>query len=741
MVLHPVHNFHRNLEETEGEIEAGRWRISTLADPITEKRYLLFKFRSRGLPNLIPSVVAYRCGVASIVAATGCAEVLSAGIEGDRVNVLTPYFDPVDPASLDNKEFRSLIETLLEIFAVFEHHRFYATDLFPETLGRNDRGGFVLLPGVYAIPALDASGTSTTDPHRTGVSRSTAMLPYGSGFQAWHTALLGRFLGDCAGGPEAATLFRKRASKAAEDVSAGNIATLDGLRRALFRTRARGHSGRVTAGEYPAGRDSRFEKPARQLVSSVSSETSVVVVRGESRSGKSAVLKHTARMLERSGGHEVRILDEWDLFARARLRTARTTKSGGRVVWIIDDIDDKTLTCSDLSKSMIESDTFPEDAVIMAAPPAGVTPDIDTFLDALEGRRTESFEDVSLETPSGGGVDAFVDAIIGVMAAQTGSKKKPPPARRRAAPQTTGPKALLELLAPAERQLLEFLAVAQFSLPLDVVFSVFPEPDSRVTRAACRLASLGILEQTYRHVSPKGGISVFFRVGSAGFRKAVYDTLTTSRRRTLHRSVALAGEQSGGFPAYFLLFHCLRAKEMGHAARHFVNYLKETKGGKRDPFILSLHRDLIDGALVDNLPFPDRNMAYHELAVDLLNNNKPSEAEQLLIECQELMDGAEPDQKLKSAAILSESLRLLADRWETRGEFKRALDLLDVVKFELQSALSIPEQAKLLNDIGWLQYRLGDYDGSMESCRLSLNTLNPNQYPLIVAQALNLMGV
>ncbi len=29
----------------------------------------------------------------------------------------------------------------------------------------------------------------------------------------------------------------------------------------------------------------------------------------------------------------------------------------------------------------------------------------------------------------------------------------------------------------------------------------------------------------------------------------------------------------------------------------------------------------------------------------------------------------------------------------------------------------------------------------MESCRLSLNTLNPNQYPLIVAQALNLMGV
>jgi DNA-binding NtrC family response regulator/tetratricopeptide (TPR) repeat protein len=90
---------------------------------------------------------------------------------------------------------------------------------------------------------------------------------------------------------------------------------------------------------------------------------------------------------------------------------------------------------------------------------------------------------------------------------------------------------------------------------------------------------------------------------------------------------------------------------------------------------------------------------------------------------------------------LSATFRSLADRWEARGEFKRALGLLERAREELQTALPIPDRAQLLNDLGWLQYRLGDYAKSMESCRMSLNTLSANQYPLIVAQALNLMGV
>ena len=36
---------------------------------------------------------------------------------------------------------------------------------------------------------------------------------------------------------------------------------------------------------------------------------------------------------------------------------------------------------------------------------------------------------------------------------------------------------------------------------------------------------------------------------------------------------------------------------------------------------------------------------------------------------------------------------------------------------------------------------LGNYDDAVDSCKLSLNTLNPNEHALIVAQALNLMGV
>jgi glycosyltransferase involved in cell wall biosynthesis len=55
--------------------------------------------------------------------------------------------------------------------------------------------------------------------------------------------------------------------------------------------------------------------------------------------------------------------------------------------------------------------------------------------------------------------------------------------------------------------------------------------------------------------------------------------------------------------------------------------------------------------------------------------------------------------------------------------------------------LSLAEQARLLNEVGWLQYRLGDYSSCVDSCKFTVNTINPNEHPLIVAQALNLLGV
>ncbi|UCH85376.1 MAG: sigma 54-interacting transcriptional regulator [Candidatus Latescibacterota bacterium] len=735
MVLHPVHNFHRNLEKTDGDVRVGRWRISTLLDPLNEKRYLLFQFKSRGLPHPIQNVVAYRCRLAASISAPRCPEVLSTEIEADRVTLLTGGYEQVDPTRLSDRNLRTLVGTLLKTLACFENHRFFATDLFTESLGRDANGNFVLLPSAYALPVSDEI---------TGARLQSSAHPYDFDIGVWHTRLFGRLLDTWFEGElRPASSFTKRLVKAKKDISRGITTTFDDLSHAVLGKRL----GKETGALPVSGADPQAEEAANQLVAAVSAGGSVAVVRGESQTGKTSVLRAATRILGRSERYDVRVLDEWDLFSKSSARPKRSTRGDSRakgsahVVWMVDDIDGKTLTCSDLSTGMIESSTFPKDTIILSTRPHGASRDTDMFLGELEKRRGDAFWGMLLDKAPNGGVEALIDELIENLEDESRAEKKKRKARKRSKKTAAGPRELLDHLRPDERQLLEFLAAARFSLPLNVVLSVFPEPDNGVIPAAGHLAALGILEQVYRQVSPKGGVSVYFAIGSAGLRRSIYESLEASRRRTLHRAVALAAEQSGGFPAYFLLFHCLRAGEKELAARHFVNYLKETKGASRDPFVLSLYRELLDGDLIESLPFADRVMAYHELALDMLENNKAADAEKLLIRCENLMENAEPDKKLKSAALLSESLRLLAERWEMKGEFKRALELLDMVKYELQSALSIPDQARLLNDIGWLQYRLGDYDGSMESCRLSLNTLNPNQYPLIVAQALNLMGV
>ncbi|UCG53635.1 MAG: sigma 54-interacting transcriptional regulator [Candidatus Latescibacterota bacterium] len=750
MAFQPVNSFHRHLEKTDPEIQAGRWRISTLTDLITEKRYLCFSVRSRGLPNLAPSVIPFRSEAAVSLVPEHCAQVLHTSTDGDRIDLFTPFYDPVDPSRLDDVELRRLIDTLIRTFALFERHRFYASDLFKETVGRTGADSFVLLPAAYVFPEVNHA------PGPNGVLRTVDSPTRTGGHIRWpgfeegahHTVLLGHFIADCFGTASktesrrgSKPSFQKRLLDAAEAIADGRVISLGALYSTLFDKRLGKVYERFPPLRSHADLDPRLKGVVDQLLASVSVDGSITVLKGEFHTGKSTVLGATASLLERSGEYEVHTLDEWDLFTKSRARSAKSrrgagTKSTTQVVWLIDDIDERTLACSALSRAIVDADAYPKGSFVFTVCSTGTSADTNKFLLELRDRQGERFNEITLDGPRPDGLDGFVEDVLSRLPADTGAGS-PKKRRKHSDPLDT----LLSRLKPEETQLLEFLAVSRFALPLEVILSVFPEPDSGISSGVCRLASLDIVEKRYRQISPKGSISAFLRIRSVGLRRSIYAKMPRARRKKLHRTVALVAERSGGFPPYFLLYHCLKAEEIGLAARHFVSYLRETRGERRDRFTVSLYEQIVDGKLLEDLPFSDQVFACYELSVDLVKENRTPEAEKLLIECEQLMREAEPDQKLKSATLLSECLRRLADRWETRGEFKRALDLLDSVKFELQSALSIPDQAQLLNDIGWLQYRLGDYEGSMESCRLSLNTLNPNQYPLIVAQALNLMGV
>jgi len=172
-----------------------------------------------------------------------------------------------------------------------------------------------------------------------------------------------------------------------------------------------------------------------------------------------------------------------------------------------------------------------------------------------------------------------------------------------------------------------------------------------------------------------------------------------------------------------------------------VNYFKKHKGDSRPLFFTLFAKNLLENGLFETLPFGGRFFILKELSEDLMAIGDTSQAEKLLLAAADLADEAEFDKQVKNAALIVAAYRMLAGIFECRGEYIQALDLLNNARENLQSCLSLAEQASLLNEIGWLQYRLGDYEKSLRSCKLSLTSLNANQHPLVVSQALNIMGV
>jgi tetratricopeptide (TPR) repeat protein len=471
------------------------------------------------------------------------------------------------------------------------------------------------------------------------------------------------------------------------------------------------------------------------VINLTAAEGAVIVVRGGPGTGKRAILDKSALLLDRSDTFAARAIDEWDLFAKTFQKAAQRGRSATHPVWVIDDIDEKALVYSDYATAMLDSASFPPGSVVMSVRSSDIRGGVAEFLTRLRKARGDKYSDIDTE-PLNADSAGYRSSLRYALDALDGAPSTP-----RDAPPKKLARQLLAGVNAEERQILEFLSVARFSLPLDVVMNVFSESRRATCAAILDLAKLGCLTLNYRPMPGKDTATLFLRVTDAELRRLIYDCIHAKRRRKLHRTVALLAEQQEGFPKYFLLFHCLESRDTTLSATCAVAYLSETKRGKRHPSVVSLCAELAAGDDLDTLPFAMRILANHELAIDLLAAGRGDEAEALLKQSLDLIEEAEEDQILKMAPRLSETFRLLADRWESRGDFKRALELLEWARDDLQSALPIPDQAQLLNDIGWLLYRLGDYSRSLECCRMSLNTLSANQYPLIVSQALNLMGV
>jgi DNA-binding NtrC family response regulator/tetratricopeptide (TPR) repeat protein len=242
-----------------------------------------------------------------------------------------------------------------------------------------------------------------------------------------------------------------------------------------------------------------------------------------------------------------------------------------------------------------------------------------------------------------------------------------------------------------------------------------------------------------RRMPHSGAVSLVLRVPHDSVRRRVIERIPESRRRNLHRTIARVAEERGTFPPLFAYEHLVRAGENDDAAALAAAFVKESTRAQRGPFLDAIKRDVVDTGAIAALPYGDQLAILVRFGDDFLARGRQAEAESLLTRAKQLRTTG--DDVRAHAPLASEAMRLLADAWAGRGQLRQALELLEDTKEDIAPYLSLAEQARLLNEIGWLQYRLGDYSSCVNSCKFTANTLNPNEHPLVVAQALNLLGV
>ncbi len=427
-------------------------------------------------------------------------------------------------------------------------------------------------------------------------------------------------------------------------------------------------------------------------------ETSQLVeVTGESGSGRSHVMERIVEKM-RQAGAEVRWIDEWDVVSPSR-RRGPARDLARAAVWVLDDVEERPMLHALVLDHLFEMEKRPGAGLVVAT---GADAAEKSFAATLRLRAARGVHRIAVE---------------------------PAPA----------PDIAIDQIDAEARQVLEFIAVAGIPVPLDVVLSVIPGADRRVHRHLFALAGAKLVAIESRRMPSTGIISLVLRVPSASVRRRVAARIPDSRLRNLHRTIAHIADARGTFPPLFAYQHLVCAGETDEAAARAAAFVKESTRPQRAPFLDAIKRDVVDSGAIAALPYGDQLAILVRFGDDFLARGRQADAESLLTTAKQLRTTG--DEVRSHAPLVSEAMRLLADAWASRGQIRQALELLEDTKEDIAPYLSLSEQSRLLNEIGWLQYRLGDYSSCVDSCKFTVNTLNPNEHPLIVGQALNLLGV
>ncbi len=770
MDIRDANSYKKNLEQIEEELQAGPWSIASYVDLVSEKRFLRFRIPLGECSPADPSALMFLVESVPGILGSRCARVLHIARTDSEIELITPHAHLLHRSLSRGVPIRAIMKNLLEVLARLEAYHIFALDLSAAAIGIGDGSEVLLLPNAYALPfsAHRRESKKRREPSDSLYPEWSASLR--SCYSGGHAAALARVMRELVGFSEESgseippqdAAFRDLVRKTASRLEAGDLDSLVQVHEIIFGEPLPEPHAHLRAHHRGKTRTRDAEACVKGLLEIASQGGGVAVLKGSGFSGKSYILEKIAERLE--GEWRVIKLDEWNIFNKLRKRFSSKGKLAEKCAWLVDDIEERALAYSHFVSKLSEDLSSAESLLLLTTDPEHESEETKALLEDMKGKYRERFYEIvigdtrassrSPEAPkrkvrpalgthrlpdpgeSASAADRlrrYLDQVIRQL-----SPHKP------AMDNASLRQLILEMLASLleeERQLMEFVSVARIAMPLDVVLSIFASSDGRIQRCIHHLAALGLVEIIFRSPGIGNGVSIFLASRSTTIRHLIYESIPEKRRKNLHRTVALHAEEQSAFPTFFLVHHFMEGGEKDLVAKYCVSYLRDTSSEDRHPLIIDLCNKQIQEGLHELLAPPDRLFALHELSAELLLRGDTSEAEKLLLLAKKIFDRLEFEEKQENTVLGTSIFRQLADTWESKGEYKKSIDLLTRAKEELQSTLAIPDQARLLNDIGWLQYRLGNYESSMESCKLSLATLNANEHPSIVAQALNIMGV
>jgi hypothetical protein len=636
-------------------------------DLVSERRCLVSWAPLDARARNAQSVLQFRADSAVAIAPAGCLPVLELHVQDGRMETLTPYAAALESCAHDDSAVLRVLETLAATLVRFDTHAFHATALQPGLVGITDEGDAAILPGAYLLPAL-------TD-ERRGITADAARRECReSHLAAW--VAVANALAAHASAPlseRLRSLPRDLQMRGRRDVAAA---------LALLR-----HEDAPAA---PALADVRpaleVEPIARAVVAG-----EIVEITGPASSGKTASLVALLGEL-RARGLKCRWIDEWDVTAASRRRAgARDAEQAGDI-WCVDDANVRPLLHALLLEHMAAMDSNPGAGLVLVN--RASADNTDSFRETLRQRSGRNLHSLTVEESAGPVASEFPTVAD-----------------------------------DDSQRVLELLCIAAIPLPFDMLRPVFPGAERDLHRRVHALAGAGMIAIETRRMPNTIAPAVVLRVASRSLADTVVAGIPPARRRNLHRTIARMGDEHAAFSPMFIYRHLVEAGDLDAAALAAVAFVRESTRAQRAPFMDALVRDLVEGTGYKSLAYGDRLLILTRIGEDMLVRGRHADAETLLKRARKLSPTG--DELRANAPLQSEAMRLLADAWSGRGLLRQALDLLDDVRDEVASYLSLADQARLLNDVAWLQYRLGDYSSCVDSCKFATNTLNPNEHPLV----------